>query len=222
MEAPPRCRVAAERFPRIGRIGARSRFHIHDTDFDDVARLGAADVDRPGADMHTKAFAGAAAQQLAVDRPGATAVDAFFLLGPEVDAFKPGVAFDHALGIVAGVMDDRFDGDVVAGIDFKLRLQQLAEISPMHSVGVCRQVMVGRLAGRGLCRHRRRQCPGASPGRRRSAACEERTLEKAAPFAVEIVEKPLPMEFEFRAVRVIPTALSRTSLLFDVPDAFFL
>jgi hypothetical protein len=118
-------------------------------------------------------------------------------------------------------MGDRFDGNVVAGIDFKLRLQQLAEISPMHGAGVCRQVMVGRLAGRGLCRRRRRQYPGASPGRRRSAACEERTLEKAAPLAVEIVEKLLPMKFEFRAVCVIPTAHSRTSLLFDVPDAFF-
>ena len=108
-------------------------------------------------------------------------------------------------------MGDRFDGDVVAGIDFKLRLQQLAEIAPMNGIGVRRQIMVGRLAGLGLRRRRRRQRAGTGPGRRRSAACEERTLEKAAPFAVEIVEKLLSMEFKFRTARVISTAHSRTS-----------
>jgi hypothetical protein len=132
--------------------------------------------------------------ELAVDRPGAAPGDAFFLLGPQVDAFDPGIAFHHALGIVAGVMGYSFDGDVVAGIDFKLRLQQLAKIAPMHGVGVGRQIMVGRLAGLGLCGRRGRQGAGAGPGRGRSAACEERTLEEATPFAVEIVQKLLPMK----------------------------
>ena len=108
-------------------------------------------------------------------------------------------------------MGERFDGDVVAGIDFKLRLQELAEISPMHGVGVSRQVMIGRLAGRGLRRRRRRQRAAAGPCGRRAAACEKRALEKAAPLAVEIVEQLLPMEFEFRTSRVIPSAHSRTS-----------
>ena len=87
MEAPPGGRVAAERFSGVGWISAWPRLHVHDADFEDVARFGAADIDRSGADMDAKAFAGAAAQELAVDRSGAAAVDALFLLGPEVDAF---------------------------------------------------------------------------------------------------------------------------------------
>jgi hypothetical protein len=51
------------------------------------ARFGAADIDRPRADVDAKAFAGTTAQQLAVNRAGTAAVDALFLLSPEVDAF---------------------------------------------------------------------------------------------------------------------------------------
>ena len=56
VEAPPCGGVAAERFADIGRIGAGSRLHVDDADFEDVARLGAADINRPGADVHPKAF----------------------------------------------------------------------------------------------------------------------------------------------------------------------
>src|SRR6202021_1759322 len=66
--------------------------------------------------------------------------------------------------------------------------------------------MVGRLAGFGLCRRRGRQRAGAGPGRRRSAACEERALEKAAPFAVEIVEKLLPMKLKVWAGVIVSCA----------------
>ena len=162
--------------------------------FEDVARLGAADIDRTGADVDAEAFACAAPEELAVDRPGAAAIDAFFVLGPEINALDARIALDHALGVVAGVMRYGFDGDVVARIHFKLRLQELAEIAPMHGVGVCRQVMVGRLAGSCLRRRRRRQRAARGPCRRRSAARDERTLEKAAPFAVEIIEKLLADE----------------------------
>jgi hypothetical protein len=61
VEAPRGRRAAAEQFSGVGGICARPRFHIHDADFEDVARFGAADVDGPGGDMHAKAFAGAAA-----------------------------------------------------------------------------------------------------------------------------------------------------------------
>ena len=71
-----------------------------------VARLGAADIDRSRADMHAKAFAGAAAEQLAVDRSRAATIDAFLVLGPQVDALDPGIALDHALGVVVGVVGD--------------------------------------------------------------------------------------------------------------------
>ena len=166
VEAPPGRRVAAERFARVGRIGARPRLHVHDADFEDVARFGAADIDRTGADVDAEAFAGAAAEQLAVDRAGAAAIDALLVLGPQVDAFDARIALDHALGVVAGVMGYGLDGDVVARIHFELRLQELAEIAPMHGVGVRRQVMVGRLAGLGLRRSRR----GQRAARRPSAA----------------------------------------------------
>ena len=114
-------------------------------------------------------------EQLAVDRAGAAAIDALLLLGPEVDALDARIALDHALGIVAGVMGHRLDGDVVARIHFKLRLQELAEIAPMHRVGICRQVMVGRLAGFGLRRSRRRKRAATGPGTPRRRPQETRS-----------------------------------------------
>ena len=155
VEAPPRRRVAAERLARIGRIGAGPRLHVHDANFEDVARFGAADIDRTGADVHTEALAGAAPEQLAVDRPGAAAIDAFLVLGPQKNALDARIALDHTLGVVIGVVRQGLDGDVVARIHFKLRLQELAEIAPMYRVGGRRQVMVGRLAGTRLRRRRR-------------------------------------------------------------------
>jgi hypothetical protein len=129
--------------------------HVHDADFEDVPRFGAADIDRTGADVHTEALAGAAPEQLAVDRPGAAAIDAFLVLGPQINALDARVALDHTLGVVTGVVRHGLDGDAVAGLHFKLRLQELAEIAPMYRVGVRRQVMVGRLASTRLRRSRR-------------------------------------------------------------------
>ena len=79
LEAPPRRGVAAERSARVGRVGAGAGLHVHDAHLEDVAGLGAADVDRARADVHAKAFAGAASQKLAVDRSGAAAVHALLL-----------------------------------------------------------------------------------------------------------------------------------------------
>src|SRR5258708_3978905 len=104
VEAPPCRGVAAERLAGIGRIGARPRLHVDDADFENVARLGAADIDRPGADMYAETFAGTSAEQLAVDRAGAAAVDALLLLGPQEHTFGARIALDHALGIAVGVV----------------------------------------------------------------------------------------------------------------------
>ena len=57
VETPPRCRVAAERLAGVSGIGTRPRLHVDDADFENVARLGAADIDRSGADMDAEAFA---------------------------------------------------------------------------------------------------------------------------------------------------------------------
>ena len=103
--------------------------------------------------MHAVTFTGAA---LAVHRPGAASIDAFLIFGPQINAFYARIALDHAFGVVTGVVRHGLDGNVVARIYFKLRLQELAEIAPMHRVGIRRQVMVGRLAGTRLRRSRRR------------------------------------------------------------------
>ena len=80
MEAPPGGCVAAERFSGVSRIRAWARFDVHDADFEDVARFGAADVDGPRADVDAEAFTGTTAQQLAVNRAGAAAINALLLL----------------------------------------------------------------------------------------------------------------------------------------------
>src|SRR5258708_15338371 len=127
----------------MGRIGAWTRLHVHDAQFDDVAGLGIAHIDRAGADVHAKSFAGAASQQLAVDRTGAAPVHTLLVLGRQIDALGAGIALDHALGVVVGMMGQGLDGDVVAGIDLDDRLAELAEIAPVDGFGGWRpRVMV--------------------------------------------------------------------------------
>src|SRR6516162_2034980 len=135
VEAPPCRRVAAERLAGIDRIGTGPRFHVDDADLENVTRLGPTDVDWSSADVHTEPFARAATEQFTVDRPCASAVDAFLFLGPKEDALSTRIALDHALGVVIGVVSQRLDGDIVARVNLKLRLQELAEIAPMHRVG---------------------------------------------------------------------------------------
>src|SRR5260221_13859480 len=101
----------------MGRIRAWTRLYVHDPQFDNIARFGIAHIDRAGADVHAKSFAGAASQQLAVDRAGAAPVHTLFVLGPQIDALGTGIALDHALGVIVGVMRQGFDGDVVTGIN---------------------------------------------------------------------------------------------------------
>jgi hypothetical protein len=99
-----------------------------------------------------------------------------------------------------------FDGDVVARVHLELRLQQLAEVAPMHGVGGCWQVVVGRPAGARLRRRRRRQRAARRPGGSRTAACHKRALEEAASLVVEIVEQLLPMLLKLRAIMIVPCA----------------
>ena len=206
VEPPPGRRIAAERLAGIGRVGAWPRLHVDDAHFEDIAGLGAADIDRAGADVHAETLAGAAAEQLAVDRAGAAAVDALLLLGPEKHAFGAGIALDHALGVVIGVMGERLDGDVVAGIDLEPRLEQLAEIAPMHGVGGRREIVIGRLARPRLRRGRLDQRAAARRQGCGAATRHERALEKAAPFRVEIVEELLAMQLELRTIVVVACA----------------
>ena len=146
--------------------------------------------------------------------PGAAAIDAFLLLGPQEHAFGAGIALDHALGIVIGMMRQRLDGDVVAGIDLELRLEQLAEIAPVHGVRRRRQIVVGRLA-RSWCalrgRGRDQRAAGRRPRGRRAAAGHEGALEEAAPFRVELVEQLLAMQLELRTIVIVACAHGNSS-----------
>jgi hypothetical protein len=61
-------------------------------------------------------------------------------------ALGAGIALDHALGVVVGVMGQRLDGHVVAGIDLDHGFEQLAEIAPMDGIGRRRHVVMLGLA----------------------------------------------------------------------------
>ena len=71
-------------------IGRGPRLHVEDAHLEDVAGLGAPHGDRAGADMHAQALAGAAAEERGVHRPGAAAVHALLVLGPEKTLSAPG------------------------------------------------------------------------------------------------------------------------------------
>ena len=96
-------------------------------------------------------------------------------------------------------MRQGLDSDVVARIHFKLRLQKLAEIAPVHGVCRCRQVMVGWLAGTGFLRKLASECSAGGPRSRRAAARKKCALEEAAPLAIEFVEQLLSMKLKLRA-----------------------
>ena len=154
--------------------------------------------DRAGADMHAEAFAGAAAENRCVHRAGAATIDVLAVAGPAKHALGAGIARDHALGIVGGMLRQGLDGDGVARGDLDLRLQRAAEISPMHMRCLDRQMMVRgpvepcvgcQFCGRRFSRRDRRRrtrcgrnCASASCGQprcparalgpgRRSASC---------------------------------------------------
>jgi hypothetical protein len=72
--------------------------------------------------VHAEAFAGAAPKQLTVNRAGAAAIHALLVLRPKINALNTGIALDHSLNVVTGVVGHGLDGDVVARIDFELGL----------------------------------------------------------------------------------------------------
>ena len=169
--APPGCGVGAEGFSLELGVGACPRNAVEDAHLQHVAGLGALHIDRPGHDMDALPLAGAFLIDLRVRRPGAAAIDAFLVLGPEEDALGPGIALHHALGVVIGVMGQRLDRDEVAALDLDPGLQRLREIAPMHRLGGGWQVMVllfARRAGRARLRQ-----SGADQRRRADAERRE-------------------------------------------------
>ena len=104
VKAPPCGGVAAESLAGILRIGARSRRDVDNAQLDHVAFLGAAHIDRAGADMHAKALTSATPKQRGVHRSGPAPVDTLLFLGPQKHAFGTGIALHHALGVVIGMV----------------------------------------------------------------------------------------------------------------------
>ena len=144
VEAPPRRGIAAEGLAGIGGVAARARRDVEDLDLEHVARLGAAHEDRPGQDVDAEPLAGATAVHGCVHRPGAAPVDAFAFGIPAEHALGTGIAHDHALGIVVGVVGERLQRHQVARVDVEARLLALAEIAPVHGVLVGRQDVMRR------------------------------------------------------------------------------
>ena len=117
LEAPPSRRIAAEGASGEGGIPGAARTHIDDSDFEDVARLGTADMNGAGAEMDAKSLACAPPVEGSVERPSAAPVDVLRLLRPMEDALGSRIARNHALMIVIGMVGQRLDRDEIAGIE---------------------------------------------------------------------------------------------------------
>src|SRR6185369_2171844 len=114
LKTPPRGSVAAEALPRVPRVRARPRAHVQDAHLEHVAGLGPAHGDRPRADVHALPLTRATAEPARVHRSGTAAVHTLALPVPAKDALRAGIAPDHALGVVIGVVGQDLDRHGVA------------------------------------------------------------------------------------------------------------
>ena len=115
-------------------VAARPRPNIQDPHFQDIAGLGVLDRHGPGQEMHADAFAGAADERT-FGRPGATARDRLMLLGPAEHALGAGIARDHPLMVVIGVVRQGLDGGAIARLQRQGRFCHFAEIAPLDVGG---------------------------------------------------------------------------------------
>ncbi len=152
---------------------------VEDADFENIPRLGAADVDGASQDMDPEALSRAAAMNGGIHGPGAAAVDSLVAGCPGEYAFRARVALDHAFGVVVGMMGEGLQRHEIAGIHIETRLEVLAEVAPVNRVGIRREQVVASAIGRrlafGLCerrhgccyredqRGRKKRQPGQSP-----------------------------------------------------------
>ena len=133
--------------------------------------------------MHAEALARPATEQRRLHGAGAAPVHALALAVPVEDGLRARVALHHPLGVVVRVVREHFDGDEVARADLDERLEQLAEVAPVHGlVGGGHVIVVhraGHAAGLRLRGHR------ADSRRRHPAAREQRAFQEiATPVAV--------------------------------------
>ena len=131
VKAPIRRDVGAETAAGMTGAAARPRPHVENAHLQHVAGLGVLDRDRAGQQMHADAFAGAADER-PFGRAGAAARDRLVLARPVEHALRAGIACDHPLVIVVGVVGQRFDGGAVARAQRQRRRDLLAEIAPVN------------------------------------------------------------------------------------------
>src|SRR5439155_17859603 len=105
---------------------------------EDIAGLGAFDRYRTGEEMHADPLA-CAANEGAFDSTGAAPRDCLVLAGPLEHALGAGIALDHALVIVVGVMGQRLDGGAIARAERQSGGDLLGEVAPVDGLRRSRQ-----------------------------------------------------------------------------------
>jgi len=101
--------------------------------------------------VHTQTTARA---QWIIHRSRATAIHCLAIRVPLENALRTRIAFNHALDIVVGVMRNGFDSRVITGLQLQQRLHGLAEITPVDSLVISRDVVVADLFAGFLGRQR--------------------------------------------------------------------
>jgi len=115
-------------------VTARPRPDVEDAHFQDIAWLRILDRDRPGQKMNAEALA-RSPDERALGRTGAAARHRLVLARPLEHALRAGIALDHALVIVIGVMGERFDGSAISRTQRQGRSDGLGEIAPVDGFG---------------------------------------------------------------------------------------
>jgi hypothetical protein len=100
-------------------------------------------VYRAGEDVHALSAAGAVGR---IHGSGASPAHVLPAARPVIDALDAGIAMDHARGIIARLMRQALERDVIAGTDLDDGAQLPAEIPPMYGLVRGRHVPVPRLA----------------------------------------------------------------------------
>ena len=114
MITPPGRDAGAEHLPLEVRISAGPRYDVENANLQHVAGLRIPHRDRPGADVNTETFAGAAAVDRRIHRPCPAPIDILGLARPVKHAFSAGVAGDHPRRIVRRMLRQSFDRDGIA------------------------------------------------------------------------------------------------------------
>jgi hypothetical protein len=104
VKTPPRGGIAAKGAAGECGIGATAQPDIEDAHLEDIARLGAAHLDGPGADVNPKPLTSAAPVDRRIERPGTTAIDVLFPFCPVKDAFRARISDDHPRIVVIGMV----------------------------------------------------------------------------------------------------------------------